>query len=64
MRYKSPVKVREIKKDLNLLINLKNRLFKNRLDFARIYRNACDFYNIFKKKNVIFFTENLYLDSL
>jgi hypothetical protein len=62
MRYKSPVKIRETKKDLNLSINLRNRLFKNRLDLARIYRNACDSYNISKKRDL--FIENLYLNSL
>jgi hypothetical protein len=36
MRYKSPIKIREIKKDLNLSINLRNRLFKNRLNFTSV----------------------------
>jgi hypothetical protein len=54
MRYKSPVKIREIKKDLNLSISLRNRLFKNRLNFARIYRNACDSYNIPKKRDLFY----------
>jgi hypothetical protein len=52
MRYKSFIKVREIKKDLNLSISLRNRLFKNRLDLARIHRNAYDSYNISKKRDL------------
>jgi hypothetical protein len=42
MRYKSPIEIREIKKDLNLSISFRNRLFKNRLNFARIHRNIVE----------------------
>ena len=54
MRYKSLIEIREIKKDLYFSISLRNRLFKNYLDFARIYRNACDFYDIFKKRDSLY----------